>query len=289
MRVAKVLNAAGRTCITAGALLMLFVTYQLWGTNLREAQAQRRLDDQFQEFLRQAEEDPPSTVEPVAPPPPGDAVAAIRIPKIGLDKTVVEGVGVDDLKKGPGHYPQTPLPGQAGNASIAGHRTTYGAPFNRIDELDPGDEIFVQTVQGRFRYVVTDTEGDGNGNFIVPPSQVDVLDDKDDNRLTLTACHPKYSAAKRIIVVAQLAGDRLALPARPASDMPSASLDDLDSVSGWTPVILLFAVCAGIWLFAFALARLWHKWPAYATCLPFFLVSLFLFFEEFSRIVPSNY
>lgn len=268
---------------------MLFVGYQLWGTNLREAQAQRRLGDQFEKALRQAEDNPPSTVEPIGPMPEGDAVAAIRIPRIGVDKTVVQGVGVDDLKKGPGHYPQTPLPGQAGNASIAGHRTTYGAPFNRIDELDPGDEIFVKTVQGQFRYVVTDTEGDGDGNFIVPPSQVDVLDDKGDNRLTLTACHPKYSAAKRIIVVAQLAGDRLALPAVAVADTPPTSLDDLDSVSGWTPVALLFVVCAAIWLFAFALGRLWRKWPAYAISLPFFLVTLFLFFEEFSRIVPSNY
>ena len=79
------------------------------------------------------------------------------IPAIGVDKIVVEGVSLADLKKGPGHYPETPLPGQEGNAAIAGHRTTYGAPFNRLDELEPGDEITVTTVQGEFTYEVTET------------------------------------------------------------------------------------------------------------------------------------
>ena len=76
------------------------------------------------------------------------ASASIHIPKIGLDRAVVQGVGVPDLRKGPGHYPDSPMPGQLGNAAIAGHRTTYGAPFNRIDELAPGDEITIVTVVG---------------------------------------------------------------------------------------------------------------------------------------------
>ena len=67
----------------------------------------------------------------------------------------MQGLSVADLKLGPGRYPQTPMPGQARNAAIAGHRTTYGAPFNRIDELKPGDEVIVTTAQGRFRYLVT--------------------------------------------------------------------------------------------------------------------------------------
>src|SRR3546814_9958345 len=100
------------------------------------------------------------------------------------------------------------LPGPEGNAAIAGHRTTYGAPFNRIDELVPGDEIIVQTIQGEFRYTMTE-------QLIVSPSQVDVLDDKGDNRLTLAACHPKYSARERIIVVAQLDPAVEALPRPP--------------------------------------------------------------------------
>ena len=118
---------------------------------------------------------------------------------LGVDKTVVEGVGLDQLKRGPGHYPETPLPGQRGNASIAGHRTTYGAPFHNLDKLAKGDRIEVTTVQGTFVYEVADTK-------IVGIHDVDVLGDKGDNRLTLTACHPKYSAKQRIIVAAVLKG-----------------------------------------------------------------------------------
>ncbi|MYH71669.1 MAG: sortase, partial [Acidimicrobiia bacterium] len=139
----------------------------------------------------------------------GSAVARINIPSLEVSKTVVEGVRVSDLRKGPGHYPNTPLPGQAGNAAIAGHRTTYGAPFGDIDELEPGNQIFVETIQGRFVYQVV-AQGDGHGHIIVAPSAVEVLDQdfrEYPNRLTLTACHPKGSARQRIIVVAELVGE----------------------------------------------------------------------------------
>ncbi len=297
MRLARVLGAIGRTCITAGVLILLFVAYQLWGTGIREAQSQSSLADRFEEVIAEAARAPTTTTttappgsdEPVtAPPieavPEGEPTAHLRIPKIGVDKIVVEGVALPDLKKGPGHYPDTPLPGQEGNAAIAGHRTTYGAPFNRIDELVPGDEILVDTVQGEFRYLVSE-------QLIVSPTQVDVLDDKGDNRLTLTACHPKYSARQRIIVVAQLAPDEVPLPAPPPrpTTVPKV-LDDIDGEGAPAlPAILLGVLCAFIWLLAWALGKRWRRWPAYALGLPFFLVALFFFFEEFSRLLPSNF
>ena len=302
MRLAKVLGAVGRACITGGVLILLFVVYQLWGTGIREAQAQNDLKDQFEEALDEAGRVPTTTTTvpsstststttttapPVEPVPEGEPAARIRIPKIGVDKIVVEGVSVADLKKGPGHYPETPLPGQEGNAAIAGHRTTYGAPFNRIDELVAGDEILVETVQGEFRYVVTEQQ-------IVSPSQVEVLDDKGDDRLTLTACHPKYSARQRIVVVAELEPEAKPFPRPRRSEEPTtpapAALDDIDGESASVlPAILLGVLCGVIWLLAWALGRKWRKWPAYALGLPFFLVSLFFFFEEFSRLLPSNY
>lgn len=307
MRLARVLGAVGRTCITAGVLILLFVAYQLWGTGIREAQAQNDLEDSFEETLEDSAREPattttssttsttdptatttsavPVTAPPLEPVPEGEATARIRIPAIGVDKIVVEGVALADLKKGPGHYPETPLPGQKGNAAIAGHRTTYGAPFNRIDELVPGDEIFVETVQGEFRYLVKEQQ-------IVSPTQVEVLEDKGDNRLTLTACHPKYSARQRIVVVSELAPEETPLP-RPVrgEDAPApASLDDIDGegAPAW-PAIVLGLLCALIWLLAWALGRKWRKWPAYALGLPFFMVALFFFFEEFSRLLPSNF
>jgi sortase A len=287
MRLAKVLGGVGRTCITVGALLLLFVAYQLWGTGIREAQAQDQLDKDFGALVDETPPtttpDPafPTTVDTIAPAAEGEPTAHIVIPKIGVDKIVVEGVSVPDLKKGPGHYPESPLPGQKGNAAIAGHRTTYGAPFNRIDELEPGDEIMITTVQGTFRYLMTE-------QLIVSPTAVEVLQDKGDNRLTLTACHPKYSARQRIVVVAELAAGQVALPAS-ATGTPKA-IDDIDGEQqSILPVVLLALICALIWLFAWLVGMRWRKWPSYAIGLPFFLVALFFFFEDFSRLLPSNF
>jgi len=149
--------------------------------------------------------------------PQGEVVARLSIPDIGVDERVVEGVGVPDLRKGPGHYGGTPLPGMPGNVAIAGHRTTYGAPFGRINELEPGDEIKIETVQGLFTYRVIEQDS-GKGFFIVPPSGVHVLDQdfaESPNRVTLTACHPKYTARQRIIVVAELVGEPVERIPRP--------------------------------------------------------------------------
>lgn len=210
--------------IWVGVLLMGFAGYQLWGTNLAEASSQNKLDDEFAKFLAETApttvvpqeqtttstmvNDPsvpatsavPTTTVPLDPPPvvlPGAAVARIEIPKIGVDKIVVSGVGVSDLRRAPGHYVSTPMPGEPGNAGIAGHRTTYGAPFNRLDELAQGDEIFVTTRSGRFVYSVRTID-------VVSPRDRTVLQPTEDNRLTLTTCHPKFSARQRLIVVADL-------------------------------------------------------------------------------------
>ena len=159
---------------------------------------------------------------PLVYPDAGEAIARIIIPSIDLDAIVVAGVEVEDLRKGPGHYSTTPLPGQPGNAAIAGHRTTYGAPFGRIAELNAGDAIIVETLQGRFVYRVLPGQpgmaGHALGFRIVAPTALEVLDDVGDNRLTLTSCHPKYSSRKRIIVHAALVGDpvvRLPRPGEP--------------------------------------------------------------------------
>ncbi len=116
---------------------------------------------------------------------------------MGLDSIVVSGTTVSDLRKGPGHYTDSAALCSTGNAAIAGHRTTYGAPFGDIASLKFGDEIRVNTPYGNCIYTVTE-------RFIVEPSDTWVVKDQGDNRLTLTSCHPKYSAAQRYIVVAKL-------------------------------------------------------------------------------------
>lgn len=156
---------------------------------------------------------PPTT----AAPAPGDPIARLEAPKIGLNWIVVNGVGVDDLKKGPGHYPDTPLPGHIGNVGIAGHRTTFGHPFFRINELEPGDDVILTTATGRYVYKVTE-------QFIVSPSQSEVLAPTPDAELTLTSCHPRYSARKRIIIKAKLdaaASSPLAPTAPPPTVAPT--------------------------------------------------------------------
>lgn len=225
---ARILNGVGRTLIGAGLIILLFVAYQLWGTNVQESRSQDKASATFEDKLAEIDKVDPATLAsllttttagpagPAGPPPtipraivellapnPGEPLALIRIPKIQVEKVVFQGTEIEDLRKGPGHYPETPLPGQKGNSAVAGHRTTYGAPFHNIDQLAPGDIIEVTTVLGTVSYQV-DQEP-----FVVDPSQVDVLDDKGDNRLTLTSCHPKFSAESRMIVTAKLVGEPL--------------------------------------------------------------------------------
>ena len=128
---------------------------------------------------------------------PGDPLGRILMPRIGVSEVFVEGTGTADLRKGPGHYPATPLPGLRGTVGIAGHRTTYGAPFHDIDDLRRGDRIELAMPYGRFTYRVERTR-------IVPPTATEVTDRVGYDRLILSACHPLYSAARRIVVFARL-------------------------------------------------------------------------------------
>jgi sortase A len=151
--------------------------------------------NQHQQELKTAFVDPPQRVirrQPLK----GDSIARIEIPSIGVDEYVVEGTDLESLRKGPGHYPETPLPGERGTSAIAGHRTTYGAPFRHIDELDPGDRIIVDMPDGRFIYRVEESK-------IVDDQDLSVLEPVGYRRLMLSACHPLYSAAQRIIVYAR--------------------------------------------------------------------------------------
>jgi sortase A len=108
----------------------------------------------------------------------------------------VEGTDLFSLRKGPGHYPSTPMPGQRGTAAIAGHRTTYGAPFRHLDRLHPGDRITLDMPYGRIVYHVERLK-------IVDDQDLSVLRRVRENRLILSACHPLYSAAQRIIAFAR--------------------------------------------------------------------------------------
>jgi sortase A len=127
----------------------------------------------------------------------GDAVGRLRMPKLDRSYVVVEGTDTDSLRKGPGHYPKTPLPGEGGTVGVAGHRTTYGAPFRTVDKLKGGDELVMDMPYGRFTYRVDKVQ-------IVKPDATWITDKRKREMLVLSACHPLYSAAKRIVVFAHL-------------------------------------------------------------------------------------
>ena len=276
-------GGTGRVLIVVGLLMLAFVAYQLWGTGLQTAQAQNRLEDEFEQLLDSrpatsssaptttaveatttapsivavsvepgapstaaATNPPPSTAAPVtteAPLPPfsehpsiGSPVARLKIPSIGLNWIVVEGVGAKPLRDGPGHFPETPMPGQFGNAAIAGHRTTFGAPFGDIDAVKPGDEITATTPAGEFVYLVT-------GSQIVNPNEYGaVIPTTDTTRATLTlvSCHPEYTAKQRIIVFADLVGERSAAVSEPIAlpppEDPSTLPDEEDATGAGTTV-----------------------------------------------------
>jgi sortase A len=127
----------------------------------------------------------------------GEPLGRIDIPSIGADFVIVQGTDAASLRKGPGHYPTTTFPGLRGTVAIAGHRTTYLAPFHDVDELERGDRIVLTMPYARFTYAVERTQ-------IVKPSATWVTRDVDYDRLALSACHPLFSAAERIVVFARL-------------------------------------------------------------------------------------
>lgn len=311
---ARVVGIVGRVLIASGLLLLAFVAYQLWGTDLQERQAQSELRKQLATVLDTPATLPgetptsepaatadttPSTIAPtIAPtrdlvPEIGGPIGELSIPKLHVKKVFIQGISLDQLDQAPGHYPSTPFPGQAGNAAIAGHRTTYGAPFHNVDRLDPGDDIIITTQQGRFTYKVTKV-------FIVKPYDAWVLDPDPDhpNALTLTACHPKYDLSERIIVRASLAGEPVEkLPGQDrVQDAQSSNANTLAdgrtsarAASGWGGTlawgVVCIAICLGAWLIA---RRFGRRWLVYPLATPIFLVTLYFFFENVSLVLPAG-
>ncbi|HEX9093973.1 MAG TPA: class E sortase [Coriobacteriia bacterium] len=137
--------------------------------------------------------------------PEGGAFGRIVASAMGLDAVVVKGTRTADLRRGPGWIASTDLPGATGNVGISGHRTTYGHPFGRLDVLKAGDAIDLYSPYRRYRYVVDRT-------FVVTPDRVDVVAHTEEPKLTLTACHPPYSARYRLIVQAKLIDVRRLVP-----------------------------------------------------------------------------
>jgi sortase A len=153
----------------------------------------------------------------------GHALGRIRLPTLGRSFVVVQGTDSGSLRKGPGHYPDTPLPGEPGTVAVAGHRTTYLAPFRNIDQLHGGDPVVLEMPYGTFTYRVQETR-------IVEPTALWITRNVGYQRLVLSACHPLYSASKRIVVFARLTTP-IEAESRDASSSTKATSSATDTAS----------------------------------------------------------
>ena len=275
-RISRLIDFLGRTMIVAGLLLLSFVAYQLWGTGIAEGRSQNALATYFVK---------PQPIQPQF----GDLVGRISIPSIGISKYVVAGVRLKDLERGPGLFPGSPLPGQKGNVAIAGHRTTFGAPFSRIDELRGNERIILESKDGTFTYIV-------NGEpkiVLATDTAVAKTTNPDIAIITLVSCYPKWTSTKRIVVVATLDSTVLPLPATP---LVTSEPIDQQSIAGWFhdptawPTVLFFGLALIVIRIVAGLMtrRGRRKIFVFPIAFGIFIPTLFLFFGGLARLLPAN-
>lgn len=212
------LRLLGKFFISVGCGVLLFVAWTLWGTGLYTAQQQNRLEDEFAAQPAIAAEQDPLTgftgPSDEYKPGPGEPVFMLEIPEAGVRDMVVQGVETNELKLGPGHYPDCrgdftkPLctrdeevwPGEQGRVIVSGHRTTYGREFWDLDKLEADDVIIAHTKWGNIRYLVTEiriVDDEARNIAIAHP-------DGKKAEIVLTTCHPKYSASQRLVVFGEM-------------------------------------------------------------------------------------
>lgn len=220
----------GELLVTGGLVVLLFVVYELFVTDLLNDRRQAELDEQVRAEWRE-----PPARRAAAEPAVGDPVAVLYIPRLGADyrRVVLEGTAEDQLGQGPGHYVGTAMPGQQGNVAFAGHRVGKGSPFLDLDRLRPGDPIVVETADSWSVYRVLGDRVSGDltadpsgipGRTVISPTELDVVSPTPGARadappsgayLTLTTCHPRYSARQRLVIHARLDG-----AGTPKSELP---------------------------------------------------------------------
>ncbi len=215
-----VVRTFGEVFVTCGLVLLLFVVHEMYVTDLLADRRQGELNEQLrEEWTADAEAAPHVSIL-------GDGLAVLHIPRLGADyqRVVVEGTAEEQLSQGPGHYVDTAMPGERGNVGIAGHRVGKGSPFLELDLMQPGDPIVVETADTWFVYRVLGDPATGDvttdpsgipGRQIVRPEAIEVISPTpgapesaaaSGAYLTLTTCHPRYSARQRLIVHARLDG-----------------------------------------------------------------------------------
>lgn len=247
-RARLLLRGIGQLLITAGVVVLLFVVYEVYVTNLFAEHAQANVKSALTQEWKRTTKDPLLPLPGQAGPslPEGTGIAYLYIPRLGRDYgyAIVQGTSDADLEKGPGHYTGTALPGQVGNFAVAGHRVGKGEPFLNLDKLQAGDPVVVETESSWFVYRVLGVDGDISapmagvpGREIVDPGDGAVLDPVPDHPgqqptrryLTLTTCHPKFTATHRMVIHAVLAET---VPAGGQTASMPASIAELYSTQG---------------------------------------------------------
>jgi sortase A len=215
--VVRFIGIIGRVFVAAGLLLLFFTGYLLWGTGVYTKQEQARLKAEIagEEHVTDKEIGPGGKLPPARPkkqPKASEALFSLKIPQIGVDEVVVYEVGLEQLKKGPGLFPDCDVatgedcvadgkyPGEKGNVAISGHRTTYDAPFWNLNELKKGDAVDFESRGIRYRYLVREQK------IVDPRAGYEVVEQHGRDEVTLTTCHPRFSAAQRLVIQADYQG-----------------------------------------------------------------------------------
>lgn len=301
-RVVRIIGILGRIFVGAGLILLFYTAYLLWGTGVYTKQEQRRATAELARNPIVSEEKLSTSGEiPPARPPGGGAklgepLFTLKVPKIGLETVVVQGVGREELKKGPGHFPDcrstngndcvsdTKYPGEKGNVPISGHRTTYGAPFFRLNELEKGDVIDFVSGRVRYRYKVNEA-----GKVVDPVTGFREVEQHGRDEVTLTTCHPRFSAAQRLIVHGEYMGASL------ISNTPTTSRSPTQPVPGQQPavpadVLTLGSIAAVSALGALGLSKRHRLTAVYISLVAVGAAGLWIaVFPRVLALMPANY
>jgi sortase A len=286
----SVLRVAGELLITLGVVVLLFAGFELWGTGIIQRQNQDSIRQTVTKYLPAPTNGlPQGSDTPLSPstiPAEGDWIGMITIPAIHLSQVIIQGTATNDLRVGPGHYLSTPMPGEAGNVAIAGHRTTWAEPFRHLDQLHVNDPIIVVTPRAQILYRVLRI-------FVVQPDDLRVIAPTTSNILTLTTCNPPYSAATRLVVQARLAavqpvGGSISVPLQAHTTQVVSTLHA--GTEGWWHVVLYGTFA----LLLFALGRRWlyldtNRPLAIGVLVVLALPVLIELFIGISWILPAGY
>jgi sortase A len=267
---------AGQGLTVIGVAGLLFIGYEFGLTSLTHDRSRPALLATFKLQV------PTTTLDaPTTSPPEGSPTALLDIPRIGLDQVVVEGTSPEDLKAGPGHLRASPMPGEYGNAVIAGRRTTYGGPFGRLDQLRAGDPITVTTGQGAFNYRVVSVHRVGAGNAAP-------LIGTTDSRMTLVTSDSQLFPTGRLVVVATLQGKPVAVANRPKVPITTADLGLVgDPAALWFVVLWAPLLIAAVWL----VRRFRRQWPLSVTTMfavPVVLTLAVLVLSSLDPVLPGT-